>query len=135
VNFIVPMCDLTFEIPDEWWVSAGMVGYTTDLQHYTTDSTYKEIAPIQDIIPPLRDGGLIWFRDRDTVIKLLQGMQNNEKIPPIEVCGEAKKLVVYDGLHRFYLSIAVGYTNIPVKERFDFETFFANEARGIQWDS
>jgi hypothetical protein len=127
VKFVVPKCDLTFEISEDWWVLAGMVGYTTELQHYNTNSTYKEISSIQEIIPPLRKGGIIWFRDRDTVIELLQGMRNNEKIPPIEVSCEQKKLKVHDGFHRFYLSIALGYTNIPIKEAFDFETFFANE--------
>jgi hypothetical protein len=130
VKFVVPKRDLTFEIPDEWWILAGMVGFKADLQHYNTDLTYKELVSIQEIIPPLREGGVIWFRDRDTVIELLQGMRNNEKIPPIEVSFETKNLKIHDGFHRFYLSIAVGYTDIPIRERFDFETFFANETRG-----
>lgn len=95
------------------------------------------VMPIQDVEPPLRDGGKIWFRDRDTVIQILDGMRSGAELPPIQVWSREKtnssRYIVRDGLHRFYLSIAVGFTAIPVGiDDFDLNEFFANEARGLQ---
>jgi hypothetical protein len=126
VKFEVPQKNLIFDIPDDWWESAGMVGYATKLSHYSTDPKY-EIVVIEDIEPPVRDIGL---RNEETVIKMLRGMRNNEEFPPIEVNKEKNpsgKYIVYDGYHRFYLSIAMGYTKIPIKEKFDLKAFFEAE--------
>ena len=132
MKFKVPEHELTFEIPDDWWESANLAGYSSKSSHYNTDLTYIEIVAIKDITPPLRDGGLVWFRDRETVVRLLYEIKNNKAIEPIEVWNKEKsnldKYIVYDGFHRFYLSIAMGYTKIPIREKFDFDAFFSNEA-------
>ncbi|WP_197338870.1 hypothetical protein [Ralstonia solanacearum] len=106
------------------------------LSHYQTAEMRSTVVSIEDVEPPLRDGGKIWFRDRETVIRLLDGMRNGAELPPIEVWSKGKKNsthhVVRDGFHRFYLSLAVGFTEIPVViEDFDLDEFLANEAKGI----
>lgn len=93
------------------------------------------IVPITEVEPPHRIDGL-WFRDRHTVVKLLQSIRNGVALPPIEVWSKGKRSALYtvrDGFHRFYLSIAVGFTEIPLDiDDFDLDEFFANEARGNQ---
>ena len=111
------------------------VGYTPRTSHYRTDPTYSTIVPFNEVVPPLRDGDTIWFRNRETVVQLLSIMRDDVELPPIEVWSKGKKYsgryVVRDGFHRFYLSVAIGYTEIPVRiNDFDFDEFFANEARG-----
>jgi hypothetical protein len=130
--FNLPQSKYTFEIPDDWWEDGGMVGFTPLLSHYHFDTTGSIIAPFNEVIPPLRDGDKIWFRDRETVIQLLSMMRTGLLLPPIEVWSKEKKcserFVVRDGFHRFYLSVAIGYTELPVRiNDFDFDEFFSNQ--------
>ena len=132
MQFVDKTTQLTFEIPDEWW-EAGRVSFTGIGSHYSFDQDdTNQVALIDEIEPPLRDGGLICFRDRDSVVNLLQGICNGVPLPPIQVWSKGKKhptrYVVRNGLHRFYLSIAMGHTAIPIQiDDFDFDEFFANE--------
>jgi hypothetical protein len=136
MKFNLPQSKRTFEIPDEWWKDAGIEGYIPRSLHYHSDPTCSMFVPFNEIAPPLRDGDTIWFRDRQTVIQLLSMMRDGVELPPIEVWGKEKKcsdrFVVRDGFHRFYLSIAIAYIEIPVRiNNFDAEEFFANEAKGL----
>jgi len=77
-----------------------------------------QLVSLTNISPPLRYDNKVWFRDNDTVLKLLLAMKNKDPLPPITVWSLGKKLSnfisVRDGFHRFYLSIAMGYTHIPI---------------------
>lgn len=135
MRFRIPNCHDSFEIPDEWWEASDMEGYIPKSAHYRTDQTSSMIVPIAEIEPPRRANGL-WFRNRDTVVDLLQGIRYGVALPPIEVWSKGKRSTIYsvrDGFHRFYLSIAVGFTEIPLKiNDFDLDEFLANEARDNQ---
>ena len=124
----------SFEIPDEWWQASGMLAYTLTESHYLSSSA-KAIVPLEEIEPPLRDRGKMWFRGRDEVVSLLNGMLSYKEIPPIQVWSKEKNssnlYVVRDGYHRFYLSVAVGYSKIPVEiNDYDINEFLENEAKG-----
>lgn len=123
-----------FEIPDEWWEASEMSTYTPTRSHYLSVSAHAVVS-IEEIEPPLRNGGKVWFRDRDTVVQLLKGMRDCDKLPPIQVWSKEKKCstlhVVRDGFHRFYLSIAIGYSEIPIEvQDFDLNEFLENGGKG-----
>jgi hypothetical protein len=105
--------------------------YEPTLSHYSVDLDHLIIMLIDDLEPPMRDGGKIWFRNKETVIQMLSGMYDGSKLPPIEVWSKEKKSssrhIIRDGFHRFYLS--VGYSEIPVViNDFDLNEFLENEA-------
>lgn len=136
MQFRVPRHDLVFDVPDEWWEATTSATGIPMASHYRAAGD-SVVVSIQDVEPPLRDGGKIWFRDRDTVVRLLDGMRSGAELPPIQVWSKEKKNsshhIVRDGLHRFYLSLAMGFTEIPVViEDFDLNEFFANEAKGLR---
>jgi hypothetical protein len=135
MRFRIPNSHDSFEIPDEWWGASSMEGYIPDSTHYRIAQTGSIIVPITEVEPPRRIDGR-WFRDRHTVVKLLQGMRNGVALPPIKVWSKGKRSALYsvkDGFHRFYLSIAVGFTEISLDiNDFDLDEFLANEARDNQ---
>ena len=125
-----------FEIPDEWWRSAGMEDFVPRTAYYNTDlSACSEILLVEEVEPPLREKCEFWFRNRETVIEVLEKIRSGEKLDPIEVWSReksnSKKFKVRDGFHRFYLSIAAGYSKLPVKiNDFDLNEFLEKESRG-----
>ena len=60
---------------------------------------------------------------RERVVSILRGFQSGSAIPPVEIVeahanyGYRYKLT--HGAHRFYCSLAAGYTHVPVVEGFD----------------
>ena len=136
MQFRVPRHDLVVDVPEEWWkATTSSIGISMG-PHYCAAGD-SIVVPIQDVEPPLRDGGKIWFRNRDSVVQILDGMRSGEELPPIQVWSREKtnssRYIVRDGLHRFYLSIAVGFTAIPVViDDFDLNEFLANEAKGLR---
>lgn len=136
MQFGVPGHPLVFDVPDEWWAATPHTNGVPNARHYCTGGD-SVVVPIADVEPPLRDGSKIWFRDQDSVVQILNGMRSGEELPPIRVWSRERtnssRYIVRDGLHRFYLSIAVGFTAIPVViDDFDLNEFFANEAKGVQ---
>jgi hypothetical protein len=135
MRFAVPGTMREFEVPDEWWRSAGMEGFVASAEHYDTDlSTCSEVVAFEEVEPPLRDD-CFWFRNRDSVIDVLRKISSGQKLEPVEVWSRAKtnstKLIVRDGFHRFYLSVAAGYRKVPVRiTDFDINALFEKERRG-----
>jgi hypothetical protein len=125
-----------FEVPAEWLCDAGMENFVPSSRHYRVNhARCSKIVPINEIEPPLRDNGKRWFRDREAVVYILQKIRIGEEIEPIEVWSKEKKnstkYVVRDGFHRFYLSVALGYREIPIKlNDFDMYEFFDKERQG-----
>ena len=117
---IVPGTEFEFEIPDEWWIDAGMKDYVPCTEHYHTNlSVCTAIVLLKEVEPPQRDNGF-WFRNKESVLEVLRKMRDEDEVlEPIEVWSLAKKAskkyIVRDGFHRFYLSIAAGFRKIPIK--------------------
>jgi hypothetical protein len=56
-----------------------------------------------------------WFVDRDRFLSFLEAMTIGHALPPLRVeVTESGSLKVANGFHRYYCSIALGYTEIPV---------------------
>ena len=128
-----------FELPDEWLHDAGMASFVPNSSHYSVNfSACSEIVPISEIESPFRENGKLWFRDRESVVDLLTKLRDSTELDPIEVWSKEKKAscqyIVKDGFHRFYLCLALGYREIPIKiDDFDMYEFFEKERKGLTY--
>lgn len=99
---------------------AGMSDFRTSGSAYTASSDKNifptKFIPIDQILPLVRGPGIHNF-DRDRALSILTAMQTNQPIEPIHV-DQPRTLVepfryrLYDGFHRFNLSVALGFTHI-----------------------
>lgn len=74
------------------------------------------IISLLEIKPPQRDSGVLSFRKYKLIPVLLALRSPECALPPIEVtiCQEAGyQYFVNNGYHRYYASVAVGYTDVP----------------------
>lgn len=108
-----------FEIPDEWWACADMDEFATENSYYPCASGSNiQIVAIGDIEPPSRNPGVAPFK-KHKLIPVLFGFRSMEsRLPPVKVLRkdptDRYHFRVYDGYHRYYASIAVGYESLPV---------------------
>jgi hypothetical protein len=129
--------DQRIELPDEWWEAAGMAGFKPTHAAYPTDAKLtdgKQIFDVKilDVRPVQRNPGVGIFNDgeegtaKERVTSLLRGFRVGSLIRPVEVVQEPAasryrfKLVA--GAHRFYCSLAVGFTHVPAIKGFDWAT-------------
>ncbi len=125
---------LQIEIPDDWWTEAGMRGFVPVFTAYRVNhSLFKNVreVPIKDVGPVVsRNSGVGIFNDseeegsaRERVLRILRGFRFDNAIPPVEiVAGQAGYLYRYKlvhGAHRFYCSLAAGFSCVPSIEGFD----------------
>ena len=79
---------------------------------------YDLIVPLSDIEPFERSVGTGGFRDDRSVRRILEGFREKAVIPPIKVSDrkttQGYKFRLTDGYHRYFLSIAAGFSYIPV---------------------
>jgi hypothetical protein len=119
-------------LPDEWWAEAGMVGFVPTSKSYCVEQNFhdeiQEVS-IEDVVPvprnPIfRDGSEGEGTARERVVKILRGFRLGQHIPPVKVVegkpeyGHRYKLT--EGAHRFYCSLAAGFTHVPTVKGFDF---------------
>lgn len=112
-----------FEMADQWLFEAGAAGFSAGSGSFASDcdERYSEyplvIVPIQHVRPPRRDAGVRWF-DRVRMVSILRGMASGCVLPAIAVResrdSSDRRYIVYDGFHRFYASVALGFVNVPV---------------------
>lgn len=91
------------------------------LCHYCfSPSEDVKIHPLEKIVPPKRYKDEIWFRNRSEVNALIKAFFESINLPPIEVKFDSYDVAgvevykVVNGFHRYYLSVAMGFTHIPV---------------------
>lgn len=122
--------DLSFEFPDDLWAEAGMAGYIARTQSYVFSPDAEVfVVKIADVGPvdPIRRHKL--FRDRASVLDILQGFRLGTAMPPVEVVlakpayGHQYRLT--NGTHRLYCSMAAGFTHIPSVQGFDINDLTA----------
>lgn len=88
------------------------------------------IIPVSEVQPPARNEGIRWF-DEDRMLRVLKGICSDDVLPPIEVDEpqghSSHRYRLRDGFHRFYASIAAGFSCLPVSVRpfFDITDPFA----------
>ena len=130
--------DLKIELDDTWWAEAGMEGFVPLTRAYLVDiKAAKGREPfeirIDEVKPVRRNPGVGIFNDndeasaRDRVVSILRGFRTGSAIPPVEVVFEPAgsdflyKLVA--GAHRFYCSLAAGFTHVWAVKGFDINTW------------
>lgn len=119
-----------FEIPDNWLTSTGADKFSPNLFAYRSshDPNWPTIVvPVQSVIPPKRNTGIPNF-DKTRMISLLDAIVRQTEVPPLEVCerdaGLKAPLILLNGYHRFFASVALGFSMLPVsvRKKFEFET-------------
>ena len=124
MRFFFPLLPAEFEVPDEWWSEAGMVGFTPRARSYRSALT-ANLIPLREIEPPFRfpEYPLDWRGfSRDRLIAILSGIAADAEIdpvpvievPPTDVPPAVFRYRVHNGLHRFYASVAAGFECLPV---------------------
>lgn len=106
------------EIPWRWLQEAGVGGFVLTGQSYrcATPHTLISLTEIEPVIRrvPLDENGF----DHDRMISLLVAMRIGIALPPVSVERFAHPTYRYrlrDGTHRFYGSLAVGFTHLPTE--------------------
>lgn len=121
-----PSEDIEFEIPNAWLRRANTASFQRTAESFATTSTPEwptVHVSIEAVLAPARDSGVEGLREERTV-SILQAVVAGVPIPPLEVHQppHSNRLVVRDGFHRYFISIALGYPMLPVSIRpyFDF---------------
>ena len=121
----MPHPPLGFEIPDEWWTEAGMVGFvpSADAYPHADDSLLViEACPRAEVAPIIRVPSVVKDAhgfDRVRLVRVLSGLRSGAVLPPVDVVKlprateEGFRYRLIDGFHRFYGSMAAGFTHIP----------------------
>jgi len=111
------------DIKDEWFERTGAVGYRPTSPSYRAHPDPKvadypvAIIPFDQIVPPRRDDGYLWFVEH-RMVRILAGVVAGESLPAIYVhvppgAPTETPYVLLDGVHRFYASKALGFTHVP----------------------
>jgi hypothetical protein len=123
MRFAMPHYPCEFEIPDDWLAETGAIGFEPPTSAYHSTPAAVLIA-LTLIEPPLR---LVtvprdWRGfDRERLLSLLKGFVAGAAIEPVpllelpvlELGSSPYRYRVLDGVHRFYGSIAAGFTYLP----------------------
>jgi hypothetical protein len=144
MRFLLPHDESEFEIPDACWQASGAAGYVrtesafaalpgvkklweqlTSRSGETIQSIHcpTQVVPLIYVAPPGRElapsgpvAGTPGF-DEMRMTRVLQAICSGVALPPIEVWrgfpGEVR-FSPRDGFHRFYASVALGFTMLPV---------------------
>ncbi len=84
---------------------------------YKHSESNAEVVSISVVEPPLRNSGIPPFKKYKLVPILMAFTSPECELPPVEVQlheSDTYKYKVKNGYHRFYASLAVGYTMLPV---------------------
>jgi hypothetical protein len=125
VRFSMPNFPCGFDLPDEWWLEAGMETFTKTSQSYVSQGAATTV-PLVRIEPPYRLCSVPkdWSGfDKERLVNVLRGIAMGADLPPVPLAvlpaGDDLTPAPYtyrvrDGFHRFFASIAAGYVSLPV---------------------
>ena len=126
MRFPMPNFPCEFELPDEWWAEAGMVGFHPTTPAYRSGQA-ANVVPLTQVEPPYRrpDVTKDWRGfDKARLIAVLQGLVVGDEMPPVplQAISDGHEFPpapyayrVRDGVHRFYASVAAGFTHLPAE--------------------
>ena len=120
MKFLVPV---PFEVGDDIWHTTGADRFTPLGPSYRF-GPYEAGAPLpvelvelNEVRPPVRDAGIVGLHP-DRLASILRAMCTGQQLPA--VLGQRNSVEPYElvaGYHRFYASVALGYTHLPVAVR------------------
>jgi len=113
---------IEFEIPDEWWNFAEMSKFSpTPGGFYVFPlqlASEVEVVPVSEVEPPRRNAGVEGLKKHKLMPVLFAMVDPEGVLPPVPVAenevGSRYRFRALDGYHRYYASVAVGYTKLPV---------------------
>jgi hypothetical protein len=120
----MPHYPCEFEIPDEWWITAGMTDFAPSRLAYRSALSAKLVL-LREIEPPHLDlaSPRDWCGfDRARMLRILHGLKEGAEIRPVPLLelvmddvpsNKSYAYRVLDGYHRFYASIAAGFQFLP----------------------
>jgi hypothetical protein len=74
-----------FDLPDEWWAAAGIVGFVTYGAAYRCNTVrWTLILRFDEIAVSPRGAGVPDF-ERDRMVRVLDAIRRDATLPPIEV--------------------------------------------------
>jgi hypothetical protein len=127
--------DLKIELNDAWWTEAGMANFVPigrsfcpDLVAARGEAVFE--ARIDEVEPVRRNPGVGVFDDneeataRERVVRILRGFNEGVAIPPVTLIKDTSsspfRYRFGHGCHRFYCSLAVGFSHVSAIEGIDF---------------
>jgi hypothetical protein len=110
-----------FEIADDWWIFAEMSSFSCGMRTgypYHPSAEVAEVT-IAEIKPPMRNPEVELF-EKCRMVSILLAFKCCSPLPPVDtellaVATGPYRFRVYDGFHRYYASIAAGFTVLPVR--------------------
>jgi hypothetical protein len=122
MQFETPITGIRFEIPDDWWSFAEMDTFVLrggGFYPYQQCASAAEIdvVPLTDVEPPLRDSGVPPFKKYKLVPVLFALLSPEGTLPPVEgfmASSGRHRFRVRNGYHRYYASVAVGFSKLPI---------------------
>jgi hypothetical protein len=127
MRFLMPHFPCEFEVPDEWLREAGVANFVRKSAAYKSCPA-AQLAALTAIEPPPRliAYSLSWRGfDRSRFVSVLRGMMEDceieavpvEEMPFVDLVSSPYKFRVRDGVHRFYASVAMGFSHLPTELR------------------
>jgi hypothetical protein len=119
-KFIVPGSSIGFEIPNDWWQFCDMENFrpATTFYLYSQRNAEVQTVPIAEVRPPERSTGVVGLHKNRLAPILLAFTSDRCALPAVPLREPADsdpyRYEVLDGYHRYYASIAAGYTRLPV---------------------
>ncbi|WP_027515683.1 hypothetical protein [Bradyrhizobium sp. WSM1417] len=123
MRFPMPNYPCDFEIPDAWIAEAGFAGFKAKQPAYRSSSDASMI-PLEQIEPlgrfkshPLDFRGF----SRERLVRVLKGFVADDtieavpaiRLPVRDFCSGTFRYRVCNGVHRYYASIAAGFSMLP----------------------
>jgi hypothetical protein len=117
MRFPFPLLPATFEIPDEWLAEAGFQAFLRAGDAFQSTGAAILRLPLRYPEHPKDFQGF----DRVRMVRILAGIVAGDNIEPVPVFTLPQtdlpvapfRYRLRDGLHRFYASIAAGFTCLP----------------------
>jgi hypothetical protein len=124
-----------FDIPTEWWERTGMSDFVPQASSYTPESSGPfQVVPISDVAPIRRTPGLAGFSSdgfaEDRMRSIFGAFLHDTPLPPVEVheCSSGSfRYKLHHGFHRFYGSVAAGFSELPIVVVCDAKVFLEAE--------
>jgi hypothetical protein len=134
LKFSIRRTNIEFEIPDDWltadlreWLQEPRAGtayrvmsppYPPDPQDIgipQVEATLVRLDAIEPVERTLSTGTV--FESKASLLRILTGFKSGQPLPPVharEAIPGPYRYTLYNGAHRFYASLAAGFTHIPV---------------------
>jgi hypothetical protein len=127
--------EFPFRIPADWEDAADMAAFAVEGRHYDVDSDEPWLSVrIAEIAPLKRHRGPSGFSEdgfnEQRMISILQAFRNEMHLPPVELiekCPDGYRYQLYNGVHRYYASVAAGFSHLPVSIKKDIQNFLDDE--------